>query len=297
MSREQRGFAVMFFTAAVLRQVACHGQRHADQAALGGAVGLLADLAVEGGDRGGEQHDAALAVGQRLELRAGGGEEATHVVGADQVDVDDAGEVFQRRRAAVLLHDALGGADAGDVHQDAGRAVRGGGLRDGGLGAFGAGHVALHGDAADVGRDGGDRLELGVPGAVDRLGRQGEGRRGQVETVGRGVDDVAARGDRGGTTGAGVLGGEGDHGDRPVARALVGVGDVLAVDERGRPALACHHRQPVLDVALADQAPVLAVERDDVGEGVGRPLRHRVPPAARPARRTARRSGCARPGS
>ena len=56
---------------AVLRQVARHRQRHADQAALGGAVGLLADLAVEGGDRGGEQHHAALAVFQRRQLGAG----------------------------------------------------------------------------------------------------------------------------------------------------------------------------------------------------------------------------------
>ena len=32
---------------AVLRQVARHGQRHADDAALAGGIGLLADLAVE----------------------------------------------------------------------------------------------------------------------------------------------------------------------------------------------------------------------------------------------------------
>jgi len=34
-------------------------------------------------------------------------------------------------------------------------------------------------DAADVGRDGGDRLEVRVPGPVDRLGRQGERGGGQ----------------------------------------------------------------------------------------------------------------------
>ena len=49
------------------REVARDRQRHADDAALGGRVGGLADLAVEGGDRRGVDDDAALAVGERLE--------------------------------------------------------------------------------------------------------------------------------------------------------------------------------------------------------------------------------------
>jgi hypothetical protein len=81
---------------AVLRQVARHGQRHADQAALGRAVGLLADLAVEGRHRRGEHHHAAFAVVQRGQLHALGGEQAADVVAADQVDVDHPGKVFQR---------------------------------------------------------------------------------------------------------------------------------------------------------------------------------------------------------
>src|SRR5690242_18204015 len=46
---------------AVLREVARGGERHADDAALGRAVRDLADLAVERGDRGGVDADAALA--------------------------------------------------------------------------------------------------------------------------------------------------------------------------------------------------------------------------------------------
>jgi hypothetical protein len=54
---------------------------------------------------------------------------------------------------AVLADDALGGADAGDLHQDARRAVGGGGLVEGGLHALGAGHVGLNRHATDVGGD------------------------------------------------------------------------------------------------------------------------------------------------
>ena len=57
-------------TDAVLRQIARHRQRHADQATLGGAVGLLADLTVEGCNRCGEHHHAALAAFEGIELRA-----------------------------------------------------------------------------------------------------------------------------------------------------------------------------------------------------------------------------------
>ena len=48
------------------REVARRGQRHADHAALRGAVGDLADLAVVGGDRRGVDAHAALAVLERL---------------------------------------------------------------------------------------------------------------------------------------------------------------------------------------------------------------------------------------
>ena len=70
-------------------------------------------------------HHAAGAVVQRLELGAGGCKQAGGVVGADQVDLDDLGKVLQRRSLAVLADHAFGGADASDLHQDAGRAVGG----------------------------------------------------------------------------------------------------------------------------------------------------------------------------
>ena len=80
------------------RQVARGRQRQADDAALRRRVGGLADLAVEGGDRGGHHHGAALAVGVRL---AGGhrrGAQAQHVEGADQVHAHDGLERLQLGR-------------------------------------------------------------------------------------------------------------------------------------------------------------------------------------------------------
>ncbi|MDT4856328.1 hypothetical protein FQZ97_907150 [compost metagenome] len=135
---------------AVLREVARHWQRHAHEATLGRAVGLLAHLTVEGGYAGGEHHHAAFAVFQRIELGAGGGKQAAGVVGADQVDRDHLGEVFEWCGRAVLAHHAFGAADAGDVHENARRAVGGGSLVHGGLQAVGVGDVAVAGNAVDL---------------------------------------------------------------------------------------------------------------------------------------------------
>ena len=85
----------------MLCQIAGHGQGHACNACLGRAVGLLTDLAVESGDAGGEHHGTAFTVFHGIELAAGGGEQACGVVGADQVHVDNAGEIFQRSGVAV----------------------------------------------------------------------------------------------------------------------------------------------------------------------------------------------------
>src|SRR6185369_17068675 len=133
----------------MLGQIACHRQRHAGEPGLGCAVGLLSHLAVEGGDRRGEHHHAALAVFQRRQLRALGGEQPADVVSADQVDVDYPHEVLERRSRSVLLHHPLGGADAGDIHQDACRAMGAGSLGQSRGHAFGNGDVALAGDAPD----------------------------------------------------------------------------------------------------------------------------------------------------
>ena len=53
-----------------LGEVARGRERHADDAALGRRVGDLADLAVVGGDRGGGDADAALALARRARWRA-----------------------------------------------------------------------------------------------------------------------------------------------------------------------------------------------------------------------------------
>ena len=67
-------------------EVARGREREADDAALGGRVGDLADLAVVGGDRGGVDADAALALVVGVVAEHRGGREAQHVEGADQVD-------------------------------------------------------------------------------------------------------------------------------------------------------------------------------------------------------------------
>jgi len=57
---------------------------------------------------------------------------------------------------------ALGGADAGAVHQDAGGSVVGCGLGDGGFGAGAVGDVAMDGDAVDVDRHFGCRFIVDI---------------------------------------------------------------------------------------------------------------------------------------
>ena len=79
------------------RQVARDRKRHADDAAFGGRVGDLADLAVEGRDRRGVDDHAALAVLVRLVDEHRGRREAQDVEGADQVDGDDHLEGLERR--------------------------------------------------------------------------------------------------------------------------------------------------------------------------------------------------------
>ena len=98
------------------RQLARDRQRHAGDRRLGGGVGRLADLALEGGDRGGVDQQAALAVGARRVVlhERGGGLVAQE--GADQVDVHHLGEEVARHRAVLAEH-AAGADDAGAIDQ------------------------------------------------------------------------------------------------------------------------------------------------------------------------------------
>ena len=106
------------------------GSVEADDAALGGRVGDLADLAVEGGDRGRVDADAALApvVGLVVDHRRRG--EPQHVEGADQVHLDHVVEDLQVVRA-LLAGGPLRPADPGAADRDpqaalgAGRGVDG----------------------------------------------------------------------------------------------------------------------------------------------------------------------------
>ena len=104
-------------------EVARRGQRQADHAALGGRIGDLADLAFIGRDARGVDDDAALFA-DRLCGDEPFGEQAQHIEGADQIDIDDARE-FRQRIDAVAADDALRSADPGAIHQHARDAMGG----------------------------------------------------------------------------------------------------------------------------------------------------------------------------
>src|SRR5271169_3833748 len=70
-------------------QVAGGGQRHPDHRTLGGRIGELADLAVEGGDRRRVHDDAPLAVVQGLGPGHGARGTGHHVEGPDDVELLD----------------------------------------------------------------------------------------------------------------------------------------------------------------------------------------------------------------
>src|SRR5215207_5536188 len=111
---------------AVAREVAGDREREAEDAALRGRVGGLADLAVGRRHRGRAHDEAAAAVRRhRLEFRHGGRALGAHLVGADEVDLDgpaEGGNVVgdEGPGLAVLGHRAAGRRDAGAVDEDAG---------------------------------------------------------------------------------------------------------------------------------------------------------------------------------
>ncbi len=109
---------------AELREVARDRQRHADDAALGRRVGDLADLAVERGDRGGVDDDAALAVSRSGSLSsiAAAASRSTLNVPIRLIRMTFANT---RARAARLAGGLRGPADARAADGDPQRASRG----------------------------------------------------------------------------------------------------------------------------------------------------------------------------
>src|SRR4029077_785443 len=108
-------------------QLARDRQRHPGDRGLGGRVGRLADLSLEGGDRGRVDEQAPFTVrARRVVLHdSRGGLIAQE--GADQIDVDDPGEEFAGHRTVLAEH-ASRADDAGAVDekiQAAEPAVRG----------------------------------------------------------------------------------------------------------------------------------------------------------------------------
>ena len=102
-------------------EIACHRQRHADDAAFGSGVGDLADLAVECCDRGGHDDDTALAFFiRRVGLHCGGRGFCDQQC-ADEIDFDDLAKEVARHRAFLVDESSCPG-DAGAVHGDIDRA-------------------------------------------------------------------------------------------------------------------------------------------------------------------------------
>ncbi len=133
-----------------LGEVPGDGEGHGDDAAFGGGIGGLADLAFIGGHRSGVDDDAAFLAD---EVRGGeaGGEFGEDVEGADKVDGDDLGEFGEVVGGTFTVHRFGGDADAGAVDEDAGDAVGDfGGFQGLGYGGF-VGDVGLEEFCAEFG--------------------------------------------------------------------------------------------------------------------------------------------------
>src|SRR5690606_3517948 len=133
-------------------QIAGDGQGHADHAALGGGVGDLTDLTVEGGHRRDGDDGAPLVRVERLGLAHGGGGQTHAVEGADQVHLEHllVGVQVEGRVVLTVAPDGAGGpADAGCGDEGPERAEVLGRLHrldD----LLGVGHVGLHEHAVEL---------------------------------------------------------------------------------------------------------------------------------------------------
>ena len=144
-----------------LREFARGRQGQRGDAALGGGIGGLSDLPFEGGNRGGHDDDAALAVRERAQALHVGSDEPHHVEGADEIDVDDAFEIGERHRA-VAADDALGRSHAGAIDHDACRPVPLTRVLQRSARLLGIGHVAGHRVPADLVCQGARAVEIDV---------------------------------------------------------------------------------------------------------------------------------------
>ena len=121
-------------------QVARDGQGHAGHARLRRGIGRLADLAVEGRDGRGVDHDAAFARWVRAYWRSWPRRPGAHHVAADQVDAHHLLEQVQRV-GAVLADDLGGGGRRSSPGRTACQLARGG---HGALAVGFLGDVAMH---------------------------------------------------------------------------------------------------------------------------------------------------------
>ncbi len=170
------------------REFARRRQRQRDDAALGGGIGGLADLPLEGRNRRCRDDDAALAFGERLELLHVGGGKPHQIEGADEIDVDDTAELVERMRP-LAADDARADADPGAIDQHARRALHLARRRHRRLATPGIGDVATDGDAADLGRDLLGVLLVDVEHRHLGAGRRQGARRRRAETRSAAGDD------------------------------------------------------------------------------------------------------------
>ena len=110
----------------------------------------LADLAVKGGNGGGVDDDAALAVVMGSSFCVRSATSRIMLNGADQIDLDHLPVGVERMRA-VLAERLDADRDARAVDQDAGLAKLRRHFRDRCLGVFGTRHVASDCNATDFG--------------------------------------------------------------------------------------------------------------------------------------------------
>src|SRR5215510_14984142 len=139
-------------------EVAGDRQRHSDDPAFRRRIRRLADLAVEGRDRGRVDDHAAFAPGVRLLRRHSRRGESDDVESSDQIDLNDSFERRERMRS-FLADGPLGDADAGAIDRAAQNAEGGDGRAHRALDALFIGYVCL--DEAGVRAERpGERLAL-----------------------------------------------------------------------------------------------------------------------------------------
>src|SRR5882757_3264136 len=106
-----------------LGQIAGDRQGHSDDAAFGRGIRRLSDLTVEGSNTGGVDNDATLLADDVGAMQARG-EFGNHVECSNQINIDDATKVCQRKGLPITVDGSNRLADTRAIDQDPCRSVR-----------------------------------------------------------------------------------------------------------------------------------------------------------------------------